>query len=112
MSVRSSTAQAAAFAVSGSPEYLGTIVATTAGVNQVTTGTAFTVPQGAGILLQGDADFFLSTSQNSNDTPPELAASLGLPAQTPARVVTRDERNIVWLRTESGTANVKVFHVR
>lgn len=98
--------------LNGLPEYLGTIVATTTGVNQTNTGTAFTIPSGSGVLLQTDAAVTVAPIVSGTATPPATTAALDLAAGDKIYMVLREDKYILSCRTSAGTANVKVFLVR
>ena len=71
-------------ALNGVPDYQGVIVATTTGVDNGNTGVPFTLAQGPGgghgIVLETDADVFISFQVRSAITPPYITCTTSTPA--------------------------------
>lgn len=109
MSTRNGTMRSVLVGVNGVPEYLGTIVATTAGVNQATTGSTFTIPKGSSIIVQTDAAVTVAAIVTSATTPPATTAAFDLASGDTRLFIMREELQFLSCRTTSGTANVKVF---
>lgn len=96
----------------GMPEYLGSIAATTTGVDNSNTGTPFTIPDGAAILIQADADVYLSAQATAAATPPATTASFLLASGGVGQFVMTRAKPYLCARTASGTATVKVFQTK
>jgi len=109
MGTRSGTVRNTLQAVNGVPEYLGTIVATTAGVNQGNTGTQFVVPPGSSVLVQVDAAVTIAAIVSTGATPPATTAAFDLAAGDTRLFIMREMLQFLSCRTTAGTANVKVF---
>ena len=105
--------------LNGALEYLGTIDASTSGKSQGTASSTFTIPSGAIVLLQSDASaYFVQTLTSdgkltASGSAQTTAAMLQLDvAPSGFYTVMTDGRQYLWVRSASGTANVKVFQVR
>lgn len=103
-------------ALNGVPDCLGTIEATTTGVDNSNTGTPFTIfaggpGGGTGVALEVDADVFVSFQRAGAITPPATTASFKLTANTTNYFVMKEDRPYIIARTASGTANVKVHRI-
>lgn len=98
-------------AFNGVPEYIGVIAATTSGVDNKNTGTPFDIPTGAAVLIQTDADVYLSSQIKTTDVA-TTATSFLLQAGAIGQFVMREGRPILSARTASSTATVKVFVTR
>ena len=100
-------------ALNGVPEYLGTIAATTTGVDNGNTGTPFTIPTGAAVVIQTDAQCYISPQAKSAATPPANSAAFLIDvAPATLYMVFSEALPFLCARTASGTASVKVFRIK
>jgi len=111
MSARRGTIREVTLGLNGFPQYLGTIAATTTGVDNGNTGVTFTIPQGTGVYIETDAAVYLSPQVKTAATPPATTASMALAAGATLWLVMPEELQFICARTAAGTANVKVFKV-
>lgn len=98
--------------LNGMPEWIGTIAATTTGVDNGNTGTPFTIPPDAALLLEVDAEVYVGPILKTGATPMATSQLKKMAAGDSFYCVMREGLPILLARTASGTANVKVFQVR
>jgi hypothetical protein len=103
-------------ALSGTPEYLGTISTTDASAkNQSSTSSAFTIDPGEMLLIAGDQDFYvLPVSSASGASPAAVTAANGVPISANERVVIsmKSDKDLLSILRNSSDVNVKVWRLR
>ncbi len=115
MSSRLSGAAGILEQVYGAPTYLGTITVSANAKTAATTSSAFTIPAGSRLLLQGDAAFYFSPTPSCT-ADGQASTAVDASATTSVLVASGAERQFC-LRTAqndvsiyaTGAANVRVF---
>lgn len=109
MTARRGTIREVTLGLNGSPTYLGTIVATTTGVDNSNTGVTFTIPPGIGVYMETDSTVFWMPLTKGGNTPPATTAMVTLAGSSGIYFIMSDDKAAIVARTAAGTANLKVF---